>query len=103
MNPGKSYPDTDVVCKPKQSKLGDKDQMKLWLANVPSLDDNLDVRSPADLQKLLENWLSTESSDRSNNDSDDDTKSSDTPEVAKSKIDDAFKDFLEDDSDENDK
>lgn len=98
--PGKTFPTTDVMPKPKQSKLGDNaKQVEQWLSNIPNLDDAFEVRTYEELKSMLERWLSAESSDsQTASNSNEDTNSSDEHTQ---KIDDAFKDLLTSDKDDD--
>jgi len=97
--PGKSFPTTDVMPKPKPSKLGDNaKQVEQWLANIPNLDDAFEVKTYDELKNMLERWLSSESSDTSQTDS---NKSANRSEEHKDKIDDAFKELLTEDKDDD--
>ena len=56
--PGKQFADTTVSPRPKQSALADKpEQIKKYLDNVPDVNDLFELKSYAELEKILNDWL----------------------------------------------
>ena len=91
---GASFPTTDVVPRPKQTKLSDNaETAKQWLNNVPDLSNVFDVKSYDELESLLNSWLSdgnedSNTSNASNTNSNTNTNFND--------LDDAFESLLND-------
>jgi len=64
--PGKQFADTTVSPRPKQSALADKpEQIKKYLDNVPDVNDLFELKSYAELEKILNDWLNGDEADKS--------------------------------------
>ena len=64
--PGKQFADTTVSPRPKQSPLSDKpDQTKKYLDNVPDVNDLFELKSYAELEKILNDWLNGDEAEKS--------------------------------------
>ena len=63
--PGKQFADTTVSPRAKQSPLSDKpDQVKKYLESVPDVNDLFELKSYADLEKILNDWLNGDEADK---------------------------------------
>ena len=63
---GKQFADTAVSPRPKQSALADKpDQIKKYLDNVPDVNDLFEMKSYAELEKILNDWLNGDEAEKS--------------------------------------
>ena len=103
-SPGKQFPDTDCTPKPKSSKLSeDAKLVKQWLENIPQLDEAFEVKTFDELSSMLDRWLNTESSDTQSSQGKRSDESVDSSSEHKEKLDDAFKDLLVKDEDDDDK
>jgi hypothetical protein len=57
--PGKQFQDTDVEAARRPRKLSDDAvQAKQWLESVPNIDDMYRLKTPQEIEVLLNNWLS---------------------------------------------
>jgi hypothetical protein len=64
--PGKQFADTTVSPRPKQSALADKpEQIKKYLDNVPDVNDLFELKSYAELEKILNDWLNGDEAEKS--------------------------------------
>ena len=64
--PGRQWATTEVRPRGKQSSLAtDKQQAKTWLDNIPNLDELYTVKTYEELEKIVNDWLSTDSEDSS--------------------------------------
>ena len=63
---GKQFADTSVSPRPKQSALADRpEQIKKYLDNVPDVNDLFELKSYAELEKILNDWLNGDDATKS--------------------------------------
>jgi hypothetical protein len=99
--PGRQWAMTEVRPRGKQSKLStDKNQIKDWIDNIPSLDEMFEEKSYDALTKIINDWINGEEENDSygtaRGSSDSETSSSPSSDDKFKSLDDAFAD-LEDD------
>lgn len=65
--PGKTYADTDVRVRGKETKLAESDdQMKKWLDNIPDVDEMFQLKSYDELESIINSWLNGDDEEDAN-------------------------------------
>jgi hypothetical protein len=92
--PGKKWAMTTVRPRPKSSPLStDSKQAKMWMDNIPNLDDLYSCKSYDELERIINNWLN-DPMDEDGNSYDSGEKNSSVPPSKKfNDLNDAFKDL----------
>lgn len=80
--PGKQFQDTDVEASRRPKKLSeDQAQIKMWLDSVPNIDDMYRLKTPAEIEEILNNWLNGSATSTNGEDSGDGTSKGNNNEV----------------------
>jgi hypothetical protein len=99
--PGKSYPETAILPRPKSSPLtNDDDLLAKWLDNVPDPTDSYEVKTYEELEKIINDWLNADDDTATDDDDGNHTTRGGTNKTSKNVVDDDVDDDDDDDDDE---
>tara|TARA_Y100000034_G_scaffold44266_3_gene54213 strand:+ start:4530 stop:5327 length:798 start_codon:yes stop_codon:yes gene_type:complete len=97
-----TWPETTITPRPQKTPLSaDNTEVAKWLDNIPNLDDVYELKTPDEIESLLNNWLNTSIDNSDGTETSDDSTLENLNDSSVDEIDKIFSTIGDDDSDDN--